>query len=102
MFVDSNRRQSGGLISEVSGILPLKEKFEAFRLSCTEIDGHDFNDIFKSINWAEKNNGPSVIIANTVKGKGVDYMEEDNSWHKRVPTDDEFRRGLSQLEEEIV
>jgi len=98
IIVDFNKRQSGGLISEVSGILPFKEKFEAFNLACSEIDGHDFADILNAIKAAYKNKGPSVIIANTVKGKGIDYMEEDNSWHKRVPTDDEFNKGICQLE----
>jgi len=98
VIVDFNKRQSGGLISEVSGILPLKEKFEAFNLTCSEIDGHNFTDILNAINIAYKNKGPSIILANTIKGKGIDYMEEDNSWHKRVPTDDEFKKGISQLE----
>ncbi|WP_319477984.1 transketolase [Marispirochaeta aestuarii] len=99
IFIDHNKRQSGGQVSEVSGILPLMEKFEAFRLWCREIDGHDFSEIFSALRDSEAEERPSVIICNTVKGKGIDYMEDDNSWHKRVPTEEEFLSGMRQLEE---
>jgi len=99
IFIDHNRRQSGGLLSDVSGTLPIDEKMKAFQLPCQEIDGHDFAAILKSVEVASGQPGPSVIICDTVKGKGVDYMEEDNSWHKRVPTEEQYLSGMSQLEE---
>ncbi len=97
IIVDNNRRQSGGLIDEVSGIMSLREKFQAFRLETKEIDGHDFDDILGGLDWAVACNGPALLIAHTVKGKGIDFMEEDNSWHKRVPTAEEYASGLAQL-----
>lgn len=101
IFIDHNRRQSGGLIGDVSGILPLREKFEAFGLHTQEIDGHSFEEIFDALESADSTTAPSVIIARTVKGKGVTYMEENNAWHKKVPTDAEFAEGIGQLEVEI-
>lgn len=98
IMIDNNRRQSGGLLSEVSGILPIKEKIEAFQLTCREIDGHDFEAILDGLRKAENNRGPSVLICKTIKGKGIDFMEEENSWHKRVPTEEEFNNAMFQLE----
>ena len=97
ILVDHNRRQSGGLVEEVSGILPLKEKFVAFRLSCREADGHDFDSLFLALQACRSDEGPQVIICRTVKGKGLDFMEEDNSWHKRVPTREQYEEGMRQL-----
>ncbi len=102
ILIDHNRRQSGGLLEEVSGILPLREKIEAFQLPCVEIDGHDMEKIIGTLEKSAVNPAASVIICRTVKGKGLDFMEEDNSWHKRVPTPDEFREGIRQLEESRV
>ena len=90
VFVDHNGWQSGGQVEEISGLLPILPKWEAFGWHCQAIDGHDFTQIISAIENAQKTPGPSVIIAKTVKGKGLPYMENDNSWHKRVPTDEEL------------
>ena len=90
VFVDHNGWQSGGQVEEISGLLPILPKWEAFGWHCQAIDGHDFAQIITAIENARKTPGPSVIIAKTVKGKGLPYMENDNSWHKRVPTDEEL------------
>ena len=90
VFVDHNGWQSGGQVEEISGLLPILPKWEAFGWHCQAIDGHDFTQIITAIENARKTPGPSVIIAKTVKGKGLPYMENDNSWHKRVPTDEEL------------
>ena len=90
VFVDHNGWQSGGQVEEISGLLPILPKWEAFGWHCQAIDGHDFAQIITAIENARKTPGPSVIIAKTVKGKGVPYMDNDKSWHKRVPTDEEL------------
>ena len=90
VFVDHNGWQSGGQVEEISGLLPILPKWEAFGWHCQAIDGHDFAQIITAIENARKTPGPSVIIAKTVKGNGLPYMENDNSWHKRVPTDEEL------------
>ncbi|MHC1761157.1 MAG: transketolase [Negativicutes bacterium] len=97
VFVDHNGWQSGGQVKEISGLLPILPKWEAFGWHCQAIDGHDFTQIITAIDTARKTPGPSVIIAKTVKGKGLPYMENDNSWHKRVPTDDELAVAVEVL-----
>lgn len=97
VFVDHNGWQSGGQVEEISGLLPILPKWEAFGWHCQAIDGHDFAQIITAIENARKTPGPSVIIAKTVKGKGLPYMENDNSWHKRVPTDEELALAVEVL-----
>jgi len=98
VFVDNNGLQSGGSIGDVSGILPIYPKWEAFRWHCQEIDGHDMDQILNAVEKAKQAEGqPSMILAHTVKGKGIPYMEVDNSWHKRVPTEGEWREAMELL-----
>ncbi len=97
-IVDNNGWQSGGRLEECSGILPIKEKWEAFGWHVQEIDGHNFDDIAEAFKAAKaEEQAPSVIIARTVKGKGLDFMENDNSWHKRVPSDEQLAIALEVL-----
>ncbi len=98
ILIDHNRRQSGGLISDVGGSMPIREKLEAFQISCLECDGHDFSDLLRALKDAESSGKPTAVICHTVKGKGIDFMEDENSWHKRVPTAEEFEAGMKQLE----
>ncbi len=96
-FVDNNGWQSGDSVEKVSGLLPILPKWEAFGWHCQEIDGHDIGQIVDAVATAKKANGPAVIVAKTVKGKGLDYMENDNSWHKRVPDDSQLAIALEVL-----
>lgn len=97
-FIDHNGWQSGSTVADCSGLLPIKEKWEAFGWDVQEIDGHDFEAILSAIEHAEMQKGkPSVIVARTVKGKGLDFMEGDNSWHKRVPDDEQLARAMEIL-----
>jgi len=96
-FVDHNGWQSGGAVEDISGLLPIVPKWEAFGWHCQEIDGHDFTQILAAVETARQTAGPSVIVARTVKGKGLPYMENDNSWHKRVPTDEELAVAVEVL-----
>jgi transketolase len=99
VFVDNNGFQSGGTISQVSEVEPILPKFEAFGWSGEEIDGHDMGAVLSSIKRAKRDaSRPSVIVARTLKAKGVDFMEGTNDWHKRVPTDEEYRRAVRCLE----
>lgn len=97
VFVDNNGWQSGDSVEKVSGLLPIQPKWEAFGWHCQSIDGHDFGQIIAAVATAKKAAGPSVIVAKTIKGKGLDYMENDNSWHKRVPDDDQLAIALRVL-----
>jgi len=98
VFVDQNGQQSGGPVREVSGLYPVLPKWEAFGWHCQEIDGHDLRAILTAIGRAQaETDRPSCIVARTVKGKGIPFMEADNSWHKRVPTKDELDKALAVL-----
>lgn len=98
VFVDHNGLQSAGEISRVSGLLPIRPKFESFGWHCQEIDGHDINQILDAIEHARQVvDRPSMILAHTIKGKGVPFMEGDNSWHKRVPTAQQLEAALEAL-----
>jgi len=97
-FVDYNGYQSGGLLEEVSGMRDIAAKFAAFGWHTQEIDGHDVAAILAAVDAARKDPRPSVIVARTVKGKGVPFMERDNSWHKRVPTKEELAKAIECLE----
>ena len=95
VFVDRNGWQSGSTCDEVGGRCPIRPRFEAFGWHCQEIDGHDIRAVASAVEAARKEAGrPSAIIADTVKGKGVPFMENDNSWHKRVPTKEQYEEAM--------
>lgn len=98
VIVDHNGMQSGGAVEAVSGLVPIRPKWEAFGWHLQEIDGHDIGQILEAVAQARRvDDRPSVILAHTVKGKGVPFMEGDNSWHKRVPTREEFAAAMAAL-----
>jgi transketolase len=98
VFVDNNGIQSGGPVEEVSGLYPILPKWEAFGWHGQEIDGHDFGQILGAIEKAQAcTDRPSLIQAHTVKGQGVPFMIGDNSWHKRVPTVEEWHEAMRAL-----
>lgn len=82
LFVDRNRHMIDGPVADVMNIEPLSDKWKAFGWHVIEVDGHNFNEISASIEEAREIKGvPVVVIANTIKGKGVDYMEDQTKWH---------------------
>jgi transketolase len=98
VFVDNNRFQSGGSIEEVSGADPIPEKWEAFGWHVQTIDGHNIAEILTAVEEAKKvTDKPSAIIAKTVKGHGLSFMIGDNTWHKRVYTDEEYENAMKEL-----
>ena len=85
-IVDANGLQIDGTVDEVCSLEPLKGKFEAFHFHVIEADGHDFGELLHAYEEARKTKGqPSVVIARTVKGKGVSFMENQVSWHGKAP-----------------
>ncbi|MGI6433458.1 MAG: transketolase [Sphaerochaetaceae bacterium] len=98
IFVDKNGWQSGGSVFECSGLTEIREKWDSFGWHVQEIDGHNVEHILNAVSTAKSvNNLPSVIIANTIKGKGLPFMEDDNSWHKKVPTEEQVERAIKIL-----
>ena len=96
--IDRNRLQIDGPVSDVMEIEPLLNKYQSFGWDAVEIDGHDMRQVVSTLQLAKGRAGkPLVVIANTVKGKGVSFMENIAGWHGRVPTCDEMVRGLKEL-----
>lgn len=97
-IVDKNRLQIDGWVEEVMNVEPLDEKYKSFGWHVIEIDGHDMKGILAAFDKARSLKGkPVVIIANTVKGKGVGFMEDVAGWHGKAPSVEEMHRGLQQL-----
>ncbi len=99
VIVDLNRLQIDGDISEVCCPYPIDKKFEAFNFHVITIDGHDFDQIEKAFKEAREVKGkPTAIIANTIKGKGVSFMENVVSWHGVAPNDEQYAQAMEDLE----
>ena len=97
-IIDKNRLQIDGWVKEVMNVDPLAEKYRSFGWEVIEIDGHKMDQIVKAYGQAQKVKGkPVVIIAETIKGKGVDFMENIAGWHGKTPNIDEMNKGLEQL-----
>lgn len=96
-IVDYNKIQSFGRTADVLDLEPLTAKLAAFRWHVQEVDGHSCDAIEAAIRRGIEADGPSVIVAHTVKGKGVSYMENDNLWHYRPPDADLLRQALDEI-----
>jgi transketolase len=97
-IVDYNKIQSLGSIKEVLDLHPLAEKFRTFNWVVKEIDGHNHDEIYATLNQLPFRSGqPSCLIAHTVKGKGVDYMENELLWHYRTPNAEQVEAALKQI-----
>jgi transketolase len=98
-FVDYNKLQIDGNNEDVMGIKPLDKKFESFGWNVITIDGHDFKQIEKALQSAKQiDQRPTVIIANTVKGRGVSFMENNAGWHGSAPSIEQRDLALNELE----
>ena len=86
-------------IADVCSPYPIGKKFEAFNFHVIEIDGHDFDQIAAALKEARETKGmPTAIVAKTIKGKGVSFMENQASWHGVAPNDEEFAIAMEELE----
>ncbi len=101
-FLDFNGLQIDGDITEVMNPTPFDKKFEAFGWNVIVIDGHNFEEIEKAVENAKATKGkPTMVIANTTKGKDVSFMENDANWHGAAPNDEQFEKGMADIEEVI-
>lgn len=97
-FIDYNGLQIDGDINKVMSPAPLKEKWEAFNWHVIEIDGHNLEEIEKAVNEAKETKGkPTMIIAKTIKGKGVSFMENEAGWHGKAPNAEEIEKAVCEL-----
>ena len=81
----------------MKSIEPLDEKFEAFGWNVINIDGHNVEEIFDAVQSAKTMDRPTAIIAETVKGKGVSFMENNCGWHGKAPNDEDFAKAMAEL-----
>ena len=100
IIFDQNGLQIDGDVQEVIGPLPLSDKARAFGAEVIECDGNDFESLAKAFDHARNTKGkPTVIIAHTVKGKGVSYMENNYAWHGAAPKEEDYKIAMEDLKE---
>lgn len=98
VIIDYNKWQATGRSNEIMSLAPLRQKWEAFGWSVYEVDGHDITNLIGLLkNVPDQSGKPVAVIANTIKGKGVSFMEDDNNWHYRIPNADEVKAALNEL-----
>ena len=96
-IVDRNRLQIDGCTEKVMAVGDVAKKFESFGWNTVEIDGHNIQEIYKALEDSKNSEKPTVIVANTIKGKGVSYMENQAGWHGKCPNDEQLAQALAEL-----
>lgn len=96
-IIDRNRLQIDGCTENIKGLDPLPDKLKAFNWKVYEIDGHNLQEIYDTIEKAKSADCPVVIVANTIKGKGVSFMENQVGWHGKAPNDEEYSLAIAEL-----
>ena len=98
VIVDNNNLQIDGIIEEVMSSYPIDEKFRSFGFEIIKIDGHNIEKIIKAFEVARNiKQKPTCIIAKTIKGKGVSYMENKVEWHGKAPNEEEYNQAMQEL-----
>lgn len=97
-IIDRNRLQIDGCTENIKALDPLDDKLRAFNWQVIEIDGHNINAVYEAIETAKSSDKPVAIIANTIKGKGISFMENNAGWHGKATNKDEFQRAMKELE----
>ena len=98
VIVDNNNLQIDGTIEEVMSPYPIDEKFRSFGFEIIKIDGHDIEEIIKAFEVAKNiKDKPTCIIAKTIKGKGISYMENQVGWHGKAPNEEQYKEAMQEL-----
>ena len=98
VIIDRNRIQNDDFVHLQMEVGDVPAKLSSFGWTVKEIDGHSMTEVIEAMNWASSHNsGPAAIVANTIKGKGVSFMEDNPSFHGKAPDDDELRQALEEL-----
>ena len=97
-IIDNNKFQLDGATADIIGLEPFADKWTAFGWEVREIDGHDLGAVIEALDWAGQQKRPACIIANTIKGKGVSFMEANNAYHGVAPSEEELARALGELD----
>jgi len=97
-IVDNNNLQIDGSINEVMNPYPIDKKFASFGFNVINIDGHDFKEILNAFENAKNTTGrPTAIIAKTIKGKGISFMENLAAWHGKAPNEEQYNKAIEEL-----
>ena len=100
LIIDNNGLQIDGRVSDVMNTMPYESKFLAFGWHVITVDGHNIEEILNALKEAETVKGkPTVIVAKTVKGKGVSFMEDQAGWHGKAPNDEQYAQAVAELTE---
>ena len=103
IYLDWNGLQIDGKITDVMNPTPYKEKFEAFGFNVLSIDAHDFEQLAAAFAAAKECKGkPTVIVAKSVKGKGVSFMENQVSWHGNAPSDEQYEQAVAEIRASVA
>lgn len=97
VIIDRNNLQIDGPVDKIKDINPLDAKLKAFNWDVKVINGHNVEEIYNTLEAAKKSDKPTAIIANTIKGKGVSFMENNHGWHGKAPCDEECQKALEEL-----
>ena len=96
-IVDRNRLQIDGCTEDVMAVGDVAKKFASFGWNTVEINGHNIQEIYKALEDSKESDKPTVIVANTIKGKGVSFMENQAGWHGKCPNDEQLAQALAEL-----
>ena len=96
-IIDRNGLQIDGSTEKIKALEPLADKLRAFNWDVKEVDGHNVEEVYNALEKSKNNDRPTAIIAHTVKGKGVSFMENQCGWHGKAPCDEECQRALAEL-----
>ncbi len=103
LVIDNNNLQIDGKVNEVMSIYPLDEKFKSFGFEVITIDGHNIQKIIQAFEKAKTIKGkPTVIIAKTIKGKGISFMENVADWHGKAPKEEEYNIAIEELNQNYL
>lgn len=97
VIIDKNKLQIDGCVCDVKSIDPLDEKLKAFGFKVYTVDGHNYEELEKTLLEAKKSKELCAVIANTIKGKGVSFMENVAGWHGKAPNDEQLKQALEEL-----
>lgn len=98
VIVDYNKWQATGRSEQILQLAPLSDKWKSFGWDVSEINGHSFTEILSSLKPNDQPiKKPKIVIANTIKGKGVSFMEDDNNWHYRIPSEVDLEKARIEL-----
>jgi len=98
VIIDNNNLQIDGKVSEVMSVYPIDEKFKSFGFEVINVDGHNIPELISAFEKAKKTKGkPTAIVANTVKGKGVSFMENNAGWHGKAPNEEQYKLAIQDL-----